>query len=113
MLHWCAYFAVASLSVDVGVLAGYRIGNRLFQTPDSLPFSGGANMAIASDLIDAPVDLYGMIVGIKKLDGNLASRPAAAFERERNVMRAQTIAHAKDLLERPDLESDVMQLHVL
>src|SRR5437867_11485678 len=100
------------LPIDVCVLAGDRIGDRLFQAPDSLPFGGGTNMAVASDLIEAPIDFYAMMVGIEKLHGDLASRPAAPVERDRNLVLAQPISHAKDLFERPNLERDMMQLDV-
>lgn len=53
-----------------------------------------------------------MAIGIEKLYGDLTTRPAPPFKRDCGLPFAQPLAHWKDLLDRPDLESDVMQLRM-
>src|SRR5262249_50798805 len=52
-------------------LAGHGIRHRVLERPRRLPLAGGADVAGGTDLIDAPVDLEVVAVGVAKLDGEL------------------------------------------
>ena len=54
-----------------------------------------------------------MAIGIKKLHRDLTAGPPPPFKRNRGTLFAQPLAHCKDLLDRPDLESDMVQLFML
>src|SRR5262249_28717203 len=60
------------------VLAAHRIGNRSRKTAGTFPLAGRADQPIAADLIDTPIDLQPVIVGIAKFDRYLATCPAAS-----------------------------------
>src|SRR3989338_4918875 len=99
-------------SVQVGVLAGHRFGDSLFQRLNPMPFICRAHPAVAAHLVHAPIYFNAMVVGITKFDGNLAARPAAALEINRHLVGAQMIARANELIEGGYLESKMMQLFV-
>lgn len=101
-----------SLLVDVGVLAGHGFGDSFLQGLHSMPFIGRADPAVASHLVRAPIDFNAMVVGIAKLDGDLAARPAAPLEIDGHLMGAQMIARANNLIEGGYLESKMMQLFI-
>ena len=70
-------------------------------------------MTVASNLIQSPIDLDGVSIGIQKLYGDLAACPAASFKRNRGPMLAQAIAHAKNFFKCGNFKSDMMELVVL
>src|SRR6266498_4177874 len=102
VLSWSRLF------LSAGILAYYRIGNRGFESLDSLPFVGRPDITAGSDLIHAPIDLETMAVGIEKFDRDLTSRPAPALECDRRAVFAQPLARGKYFVEAPDLESDMV-----
>jgi len=95
------------------VLPGNGIRDGFFQGSDSVPFIRRPDAAVAADLIDAPVDFHGMIVGVAELYGDLAASAAASLEVDLRAMGAQPVARANDLGEGRDFESKVMQFFVL
>jgi hypothetical protein len=70
-------------------------------------------MAAGADLVQSPVNFQAMAIGIKKLYRDLTTGPAAPFKRDRDTLFPQPLAHCEDLLDRPDLESDMVQLFML
>lgn len=77
-----------------------------------IPFTRRPDISAGADLVQSPVDFEAMAVGIEKLHGDLTTRPAPPFKRNCGTPFAQPLAHRKDLLDRSDLESDVMQLRM-
>ena len=65
--------------------------------------------AVGADLVDAPVELEVMAVGIEELDRDLAAGAAAAFVGDLGAVRLQVIAGAEHLVERRELEGEMMQ----
>ena len=57
-----------------GVLSDHGIGDRRLQAGGALPLLGRTHLAVAADLVDAPVDLQVMPVGVLELDGKLVRR---------------------------------------
>ena len=80
--------------MEVGVLAGYRVGNRLFQRSNTVPFMRRTSASVASDLIQAPIYFQAMVIGVAKLHGYLPARPAAAFKVDSHIVRTQMKAAA-------------------
>ena len=60
------------------VLTAHRVGNRILQAAGALPLARRADLAVAADLIDAPIDLEPVIVGIAEFDGDLTAGAAPA-----------------------------------
>src|SRR5262245_38658909 len=69
-------------------------------------------MAVAADLVDAPVDLQPVIVGVAEFDRELATGAAAPREIDRDPVAAQMVAGADDLVEGGDLEGEVVELDI-
>ena len=59
------------------ILTAHRVGHRILQAAGALPLARRADLAVAADLIDAPVDLEPVIVGITKFDSDLTAGAAA------------------------------------
>src|SRR5215470_4456676 len=98
------------LFLGTGILAYNRIGDSRFQSSDSFPFARRPDITVAANLVQSPVDFEAMAVGVEKLHGDLTTRPAPPFKRDRGTLFAQPLAHVEDLGHRSNLESDVMQL---
>src|SRR5277367_4303639 len=62
------------------VLATHRIGQRVFEAARPLPLGGRANLSVAADLVDAPIDFEPVIVRVAEFDRELATGAAAALE---------------------------------
>src|SRR5947207_7508201 len=78
--------------VQGGVLAGDRVGDGRCEAADPVPLLAGARPAVAADLVDAPVDLEAMVVGIAEFDGELAAGAAASLEIDRHAVPGQMVA---------------------
>src|SRR5579862_5249782 len=92
------------------VLATDRIVDRLFEAVRPDPFFFGADNPVGANLIEAPIDLEAMTVGIAKLDRDLRAGAAPALEIDRPIHLLQVIAREDHLIERSHLESDVIEL---
>src|SRR5882762_7200331 len=90
--------------VQARVLAADRVGDCLFEARNALPFGRRAHMPVAADLVDAPVDLQPVVVGIAEFDRELAPGATAPGEIDRNPVPPQMVAGADDLVEGGDLE---------
>src|SRR5262245_42259825 len=53
-----------------------RVGDGLLERLRRLPFARRTHVTVAADLVDAPVDLDVVALGIPELDGELAARAA-------------------------------------
>src|SRR5262245_42451942 len=84
------------------------VGDRFLQGLGRLPLAARADVAVAADLIDAPVDLDVVALGVAELDGQLAAGPAPSLEVDGNVVLAQPRAGAEDLVGRGHLEREVV-----
>src|SRR5205085_938906 len=87
----------------------HRVGDGVFQRERLAPFTWRAHGAVGADLIDAPVDLEVVAVGIAKLHGELTTRATAAFEHDRHAVVAQPGARTKHFVRRSDFEREVVQ----
>ena len=96
----------------MGVLARNGVGYRFFQRSDAVPLVGWTHPAVAADLIDAPIDFQRVIVGVAKLDGDLAAGAAAPFEIDSRAVGPQAVARPYDLGERGNLERQMVQLAI-
>jgi hypothetical protein len=67
-------------------------------------------MAAGADLVQSPINFQAMAIGIKKFYRDLTTGPSAPFKRDRGTLFPQPLAHCEDLLDRPDLESDMVRL---
>ena len=63
-----------------GVLTAHRIGDRLVEAAHPLPFVARPRLFVAADLVDPPIDLKAVIVGIAEFDGQLAAGAPPALE---------------------------------
>ena len=70
-------------------------------------------MAVAADLVDAPIDFEPVVVRVAELDRELAAGAPAALEIDRDPVPAQMVARPHDIVEAADLEGDVVQLDIL
>src|SRR5258708_4447008 len=96
-----------------GVLAPRGIRDRLLQALRPFPLGRRPRMTFAADLIEPPIDLEPVPVGISELDRDLATCAPPALEIDRNLLRAEEIAGAQHLVERAHLEGHVVELHVV
>ena len=71
--------------------------------------SGGRTCAVRADLVDAPVDFQVVAVRVLELDRELHAGAAAALEMDPHVVLAQVVARPQHLVQRGDLERDVVQ----
>src|ERR1700730_5413180 len=94
-------------------LALHRVGDRLLESLRRPPLVGRASGSHRADLVDVPVDLEVVAVGVPELDGDLAAGAAAALEVDRHAPLAQPRAGPEDLVERADLEREVIEAGVL
>src|ERR1700741_4427594 len=69
-------------------------------------------MAVAADLVDAPVNLQSVIVRIAEFDRELAAGAPPPGEIDVDLMPAQMVTRPDDLVEGCDLESDVVELDI-
>ena len=97
----------------MGILPWYGIGYGLLQGTYPMPFVGRPYPIIAAHLIQAPIDLQTVVVGIAKLHRNLTSSSAPTFEIDGNVTGPQAITGMQDLIQRRDLEGHMVQLQIL
>ena len=95
------------------VLTTDGIGDGVAEAVDAFPFARWPHGAIAADLIDAPIDLQPMPIGIAELDGDLAAGPAPPLEVDRHAMSAQMIARAQNLVERRNFECQMIEFKSL
>ena len=80
----------------------------MLQALCAFPFCGWTDMAVAADLIDAPVNLQPVIVRVAEFDGKLTSGAPAPGEIDRDPMPAQTTGssiHAAIAVTTPDIGS--------
>ena len=97
------------LVVQGRVLARRGDAHGVFQAHRLAPFLGRPRAAVIADLVDAPVEFEVMAVGIQELDRDLAAGAAAALEDDLGAVLLQVIAGAEHLVERGELEGEVMQ----
>src|SRR5207248_3453922 len=95
-----------------GVLTGHRVGDRRIETAHPVPFLLGPRPAIAADLVDAPIDLQPVAIGVAEFDGELAAGAPAPLEIDLDPMFAQMIAGAHHLLQCRNLEGDMVELNI-
>src|SRR5439155_1186656 len=95
-----------------GVLTLHRIGDRRVEAAHPFPFLLWPRSAIAADLVDAPIDLQAMAIGVAEFDGQLAAGAPATLEIDLDPVIAQVIAGPQDLLQRRDLEGDVVEFDI-
>ncbi len=69
-------------------------------------------MAVAADLIDAPIDLEPVIIGIAKFDGDLTTGAAPAGKVDLDPMPAQMVVRPHDLIEGGHLEGDMVEVGI-
>src|SRR5690348_1635294 len=86
------------------VLAFDRLVDRLFEAVRPHPFLGRPHITVAANLIEPPIDLQPVTVGIAELDRDLRPGPAAAFEVDLHLVLLQMLARDEDLIERRDFE---------
>src|SRR4051794_6215382 len=91
------------LVVQRGVLARRRDAHGVFQRERLAPFLSRPRAAVVADLVDAPVQLEMMAVGIEELDRDLATGAAAALEHDLGAMVPEVLAGAEHLVERGEL----------
>src|SRR5262245_27834271 len=92
-------------------LPGDRVCDRVLQRLRGSPFARGARHAVRADLVDAPVDLEVVAVGIAELDRDLAAGATPALEDDRHPTVGEPPPRAKDVLDRRDLEREVVEAH--
>src|SRR5512135_1229522 len=96
------------LFLSAGVLAYYRIGGRGFEGSNSFPLARGPDITAGADLVQSPVDLEAVAIGVEKFDRDLTSRPAPALEGDRRAVFAQPLARGKYFVEVPHFESNMV-----
>src|SRR5476649_1088387 len=77
------------------ILAGRRVGDRLFQREALAPLLRRTDPALRADLIQAPVDFQPVHVRIAELHRDLAAGAAPAFEFDLHALLAQPVARAE------------------
>jgi len=80
-------------------LALHGIGDGVFEGAGLAPLSRGADVAVGADLVDVPVDLEVVAVGVLELDRELAAGATSALEVDGHVSLAQPRAGPEDLVE--------------
>ena len=90
-----------------------RIGDRVLENAHAFPLRGRADLPVAADLVDAPVDFEPVVVGIAELDRELAAGAAPALEIDRDAVAAQMVARAQHLVEGRHLEGEMVELDIL
>ena len=95
--------------MNARALSQGRISNRRFESFDPLPFTSEPDITVGSYLIQAPVDLKAMAIGIEKLDCDLTAGPAAAFECDCDTPFAQPLARGKHFVNGRYFESNMME----
>src|SRR5712691_1102547 len=90
-------------------LARHRIGDGVLQRARLTPLARGTRGGIGADLVDVPVDLEVVAVGVPELDRDLAAGPPPPLEDEGNAMLGEPRARPEHLVERPHLEREVVQ----
>src|SRR5260221_3634349 len=98
--------------LERGVLAEHRLGGRGGEALGALPLLARPHLALAADLVEAPVDLEPVAIGIAELHGNLHAGATPAVEIDLYLVFAQMVARADHLVERRDLEGNVVELDV-
>src|SRR6266567_3615516 len=96
-----------------GVLAPRGIRDRLLQALRPFPLGRRPRTPLGADLVEAPIDLEPVPVGISELDRDLATCAPPALEIDRNLLRAKEIAGAQHLVERAHLEGHVVEFLVV
>jgi hypothetical protein len=82
--------------VQAGILAAHRVADGIRQVAGALPLARRADMAVAADLVDAPVDLEPVIVRIAKFDGDLTTGAAPAGKVDVDPVLAKMVVRARD-----------------
>src|SRR5262249_29034251 len=98
--------------VQSGFLASHRVRYGTRQAAGSLPLFRRANMAVAANLIDAPVNLEPVIVGIAEFDGDLTTGATPPREVDFYTTGAQMFVSQQDLVERCDFEGDMVEVGI-
>src|SRR5205814_8875704 len=74
-----------------GVLTPHGIGDRLLKALRPFPLGRRPRTPLGADLVEAPIDLEPVPVGISELDRDLATCAPPALEIDRNLLRAEEI----------------------
>ena len=90
-------------------LAGYGVGDGVFQRAGLAPLAGRADGAVRADLIDEPVDLEIVAVRIREFHGDLTAGAPAALEVNRDPVFAEPGAGPEHFVEAAHLEGEVVQ----
>src|ERR1051325_4810344 len=90
-------------------LAVHRIRDGVFERQRLAPLARRTHAPVGTDLIDAPVDLEVVAVGILELHGELAARAPSALEVDRHAVLVEPRARPEDFVRRADLEREVIQ----
>ena len=77
-------------------------------SPRAIP--GRPRRAAGADLVDAPVDLEDVVVGVEKLDRDLAAGAPASVEDDLHAVGLQVRARPHHLVEARDLEGEMVEL---
>src|SRR5688572_21153381 len=89
-------------------LVGDGIGHGLFQGERLAPLARRTHVTARADLVDTPVDLQIVAVGVPEFHGELTARAPASLEDDRHTVRAQPGARAEDLVGRAHLEGEMV-----
>src|SRR5438094_8181013 len=73
----------SSRRVERQPLPRRQVGDRVLERARLAPLARGPHVAVRADLIDAPVDLEVVAVGVLELDGDLTAVPPAPLEHDR------------------------------
>src|SRR5882672_1271911 len=90
-------------------LTRHGIGDRVLQAARRPPLARGTRPAGRADLVDAPVDLEVVAVGVAELDGELTAGAPPSLEDDGDVVLAQPGPGAEDLVGRAHLECEVIE----
>src|SRR5262245_30957205 len=93
------------------ILSAHRIGDRFLETARALPLAARADIPVAPDLVDPPIDLQTMIVGVTKLHRDLTAGSAPSGEIDRDTAAAQKIVRAQNFVQGRDLKGEVIELN--
>src|SRR6185312_8934214 len=90
-------------------LARHGILDSVLERFGRAPLARWTRGAIRPDLVDVPVDLEVIAVGVLELDRDLAARPPPALEHHGHAALAQPRSRAEHLVQRPHLEREVVE----
>src|SRR6185437_2083704 len=82
---------------EVRVLAAHRIFHRVIEAVRPFPLVARPDMAVAADLVEAPIDFEPVAVGVAELDRDLHAGAAAALEIDLDLMLVKVNRGAQHL----------------